>query len=195
MKYLSFWYIFAIISKKLQNMDKKRVIIDMDHVMADITSNYIDWYKEATGVEVDRNFLVGKPETEAFPQPQLVVNFLHTPGFFRSAKVIAGSQAVIEELNKVYEVFIVSAAMEFPQSLIEKYEWLQEHFPFISWKQVIFCGFKKPIAGDYMIDDHLKNLDHFKGTPILFTATHNIHVDKYTRVNDWEEVRKLLLPD
>ncbi|MHA4811262.1 5' nucleotidase, NT5C type [Flavitalea flava] len=174
-------------------MEKKRVLIDMDHVMADITTNYIQWYKKATGVKVERESLLGKPEDLAFPQPELIRQFLNSPGFFRSAKVIPGSQEVIEELNKVYEVFIVSAAMEFPQSLIEKYDWLQEHFPFISWKQIILCGSKKPVIGDFIIDDHLRNLDNFTGKPLLFTATHNIHITHHTRLNDWKEVGDFLL--
>jgi 5'(3')-deoxyribonucleotidase len=174
-------------------MERKRLIIDMDHVMADITAQYIKWYKDATGVEVGRHALAGKPEAAAFPQPERIVNFLHTPGFFRSVGVIPGSREVIEALNRSFDVFIVSAAMEFPQSLFEKYEWLQENFPFIGWQQIAFCGSKKPIAGDYMIDDHLKNLDNFNGNKLLFTAPHNINITGYTRVNDWEEVKKLLL--
>lgn len=176
-------------------MQKKQVLIDMDHVMADITSQYIKWYKDATGTEIERNDLSGKPEDLAFPQPQLIKEFLHKPGFFYTAPVMPGSQKVIKELNEMFEVFIVSAAMEFPQSLIEKYDWLREHFPFISWQQIVFCGSKKAISGDFMIDDHLKNLNNFKGEKLLFTATHNIHIDskEYTRVNSWMEVSGLLL--
>ena len=174
-------------------MERKRILIDMDHVMADITAQYIKWYKNATGTEIKRVDLLGKEEDLAFPQPQLIRDFLFKPGFFRTAPVMEGGQDVIRELNEVFEVFIVSAAMEFPQSLVEKHAWLAEHFPFIKWQQIIFCGSKKAIAGDYMIDDHLKNLDFFPGERILFTATHNTNVNGYTRVNDWEEVRALLL--
>ncbi len=39
-----------------------------------------------------------------------------------------------------------------------------------------------------MIDDHDKNLRYFKGTPLLFTAPHNINLHGYTRVNNWQEV-------
>ncbi|HEX4852028.1 MAG TPA: hypothetical protein VFV08_14535 [Puia sp.] len=124
-------------------MKKKRLLVDMDHVMADITSQYIKWYHDATGIEMKRSDLLGKPEDIAFPEPQLIRDFLHRPGFFRNAGVMPGSQEVIKELNELYELFIVSAAMEFPQSLIEKYEWLNEHFPFITWKQIVFCGSKK----------------------------------------------------
>jgi 5'(3')-deoxyribonucleotidase len=169
----------------------------MDHVMADITRNFIRWYKDSTGTEIDRNDLLGKPEDLAFPKPSLIRDFLHTPGFFRSAPVMPGSQEVLRELNENYDLLIVSAAMEFPQSLIEKYEWLQEHFPFIGWEQIIFCGSKKSISGDFMIDDHFRNLAHFNGEKLLFTATHNIHteINGYTRVNNWEEIKDLLIGD
>jgi 5'-nucleotidase len=176
-------------------MLRKRLLVDMDHVMADITSQYIKWYKDSTGTEIKRSDLLGKPEDLAFPQPQLIRDFLRTPGFFRKAEVMTGSQGVIKELNELFELYIVSAAMEFPQSLIEKYEWLGEHFPFITWQQIVFCGSKKNISGDFMIDDHFKNLDYFNGEKLLFTATHNINTHKngYTRVNNWEEVRGLLM--
>jgi 5'(3')-deoxyribonucleotidase len=75
--------------------------------------------------------------------------------------------------------------LEFPLGLPEKHEWLAEHFPFISWKQIVFCGSKAVAQGDIMIDDHYKNLDHFEGHSILFTQPHNKgHDDKgHTRVS------------
>ncbi len=172
----------------------QRIIIDMDHVMADITSHYLNWYKQHTGVSIDPETLIGKNEVAAFPDSELVRSFLYMPGFFRTPPVMPGSQEVIARLNEKYDVYIVSAAMEFPQSLAEKYEWLQEHFPFITWQQIAFTGSKKLIKGDYMIDDHLKNLDFFEGEKLLFTSAHNALVTGYTRVNDWQEVADLLLP-
>jgi 5'(3')-deoxyribonucleotidase len=46
----------------------------------------------------------------------------------------------MEYLNNKYELYIVSAGMEFPNSLREKYDWLAEAFPFISWEQIVLCG-------------------------------------------------------
>jgi 5'(3')-deoxyribonucleotidase len=40
-----------------------------------------------------------------------------------------------------------------------------------------------------MIDDHVFNLQTFRGKGLLFTASHNIHETDFTRVNDWQEVR------
>ena len=117
---------------------------------------------------------------------------IYKPGFFRYAPIITGAQEALQELQNDFDIYIVSAAMEFPNSLLEKHDWLAEHFPFISWKNIIFCGDKSVIDTDYLIDDHLKNLDFCKGMPILFTAGHNVNVTRHTRVNNWIEAVDLL---
>ena len=167
----------------------------MDEVIADPMGEMIGWYKKQYGQDVDWDKMLVGSWLKGFPEEHqgLVMERLKGPGFFRHLPVMEDAVEVLRELNERYEVFIVSAAMEFPNSLKDKYDWLQEHFPFIGWQQIAFCGSKKPIAGDYMIDDHLKNLDNFNGNKLLFTAPHNINITGYTRVNDWEEVRKLLL--
>ncbi|BAV08766.1 5'(3')-deoxyribonucleotidase [Filimonas lacunae] len=171
-----------------------RIIIDMDEVMADIVPHMIEYYQQATGEKVDIEQLAGKHVHEAVSQPELIRQILLTPGFFRTAPLIKDSVTTIQALNNVHEVYIVSAAMEFPQSLIEKYEWLEEHFPFISWQQITLCGSKQLVSGDYMIDDHLKNLDYFNGEKLLFTSPHNVFIEKHTRINNWQEIANLLLP-
>jgi 5'(3')-deoxyribonucleotidase len=110
--------------------------------------------------------------------------------------VIAGSQQVVADLNRKYDLYIVSAAMEFPKSLTEKQSWLNEHFPFIVWQQIVFCGSKQVISADIMIDDHFKNLDFFKGeTSVLYTQPHNVQAPdgRHKRVNNWADIAKLLL--
>lgn len=171
-----------------------RIAIDMDGVMADTSQQYINWYQARFGEAIDKNTLMGLPETEGFPAGKDVVRgFLYEKGFFRSKPVIKDSQEVIKALFDKHDVFIVSAAMEFPQSLVEKLEWLQEHYPFIGWERIVFCGSKTIVQADYMIDDHVKNLQYFKGEPLMFTAPHNVNISGYKRVNTWEEVGQLLL--
>ena len=171
----------------------KRLIIDMDNVMADISTQFQRWYTKATGIVIDPKSLIGKPEPDAFPDRELAWSFLFTPGFFKDVPVMQDSQEVIAELNKKYEVFIVSSALEFPQSLPEKFAWLQEHFSFLSWTQIVFCGNKSVIRGDYMIDDYLKNLDYFDGVKMLYTAPHNQLLEGHNRVNNWQEIAQVLL--
>lgn len=174
-------------------MDKKKktIAIDMDGVIADTVSNFIQWYERDFGVRIDKEAFEGKPEAEGLPD-NAVRKYVYTPGFFRSVPVMEGAREALHELSKNFDIYIVSAAMEFPQSLFEKYEWLQEHFPFISWKNIIFCGDKSIIGIDYMIDDHVKNLDCCKGKTMMFTAGHNAGVNHHQRVNNWQEIIRLL---
>ena len=95
-------------------------------------------------------------------------------------------------MQEKHEVYIVSAAMEFPKSLEDKYEWLAEHFPFISWKNIMFCG-EKIVSTDVMIDDRAKNFIGFAGRPLLFTSPHNLLLTEYERVDNWQQVLDKLM--
>lgn len=100
----------------------------------------------------------------------------------------------LDYLNRKYEVIILSSATEFPQSLMEKELWLNEHYSFISWEQMIFCGRKDVVQGDIMIDDHPKNLNLFSGERIIFTQPHNINVEvpESKRVFNWDNIMDIL---
>lgn len=164
----------------------------MDGVLADVYSQFIKMHAEEFGKELLLADLEGKTESEAFPG---LLKHVNSKGFFRDAPLIEGCQEYVKRLNEKYKVFIVSAAMEFPGSLREKQLWLNEHFPFITWQQMVFCGSKEIINCDIMIDDHFKNLDYFSGETILFTQPHNKLADPkhHKRVNNWEDVNQLLM--
>lgn len=172
----------------------KRLIVDMDDVMADATGQFISYYEKEFGIRIDRAILNGKGEGEGFPENhEAIAGFPFRDNFFRTMAVNENCQHVIQQLNKKYELYIVSAAMEFPQSLSEKLLWLNEHFPFLSWKQIVFCGSKRIVHGDYMIDDLVHNLEHFNGDKFIFTAPHNTHLNHFNRLNNWKEVGERFL--
>ena len=170
----------------------ERIAVDMDGVLADTTEQFFQFDERDFGRRRTMEEIIGKPESVGFPNAK---RYVLTKDFFRTAPVMNESQLVLSELNKRYEVFIVSAAVEFPQSLFEKYEWLVEHFPFITWQQIVFCGSKAIVEADIMIDDHFKNLDPFKGQTILFSQPHNLLLQssKHRRVDSWKEIASLLL--
>jgi 5'(3')-deoxyribonucleotidase len=138
----------------------KQILVDMDGVLADVYSQFILMECDKYGIKIDVNTLNGKLESDRFPHYDVIVR---SSGFFRTAPVMPGSIGGLKYLNSRYNVLVVSSATEFPDSLKEKLEWLNEFYPFISWKQMIFCGEKHSIKGDIMIDDHPKNLDFFEG--------------------------------
>ncbi|WP_276372983.1 5'(3')-deoxyribonucleotidase [Chryseolinea sp. H1M3-3] len=173
----------------------KRLIIDMDDVIADATGQFIQFYEKEFGVRVTRDSLNHKDEGLGFPahHHEVIQQFPFRETFFQTMIPHEGSQEALEKLNKKYELFIVSAAMQFPQSLIEKFKWLAEYFPFLHWKQIVFCGSKAVVHGDYMIDDLAYNLETFNGEKFIFTAPHNLHIDKYRRLNSWKEAEEIFL--
>lgn len=170
----------------------KRILVDMDGVLADVYSRYFELYEEETGRRKSMDEIIGLKEGEAFPE---AYRWVETPGFFRTLPVIPDSQRVLKLLNEKYEIIVVSMATEFPVSLTDKQLWLNEHFSFISWRQVVFCGNKSLIRADLMIDDHFKNLDYFEGKTIMFTQPHNVNSEDHNhiKVASWKEIEKLLI--
>lgn len=173
-------------------MKKKSIAIDMDGVLADTEVQYLNYYEKQYGTRLTKKIFHNVPEAQALPDGS-IYKFLYTPGFFRTIPVMEGAVDAVRALQEDYDIYIVSAAMEFPLSLYEKKEWLEEHFPFIHWNNIIFCGDKSMIDTDYMIDDYCKNLDFCKGKPIMFSAGHNANITHHVRVNNWKEVLEMLV--
>lgn len=171
----------------------KRIAIDMDEVIADANHRFSEWYERDYKIKI--NHEPGKYFRECVPPDHhdIVRQYIFTEGFFKDMKVIEDSQEVVEKLSKKYELFITTAAMEFPTSFVHKYEWLKQHFPFIPWTHIVFCGDKSILNADYLIDDHAYHFKKFTGQGILFTSPHNLNEKWNPRVNNWKEVERMLL--
>ena len=173
-------------------MKKKTIAIDMDGVLADIDAQLIDHYNKVYGTTLSKESIKGLTSEDAFNGRDLLYEVLNTENFFRTLPVMPDAVESLLELQENFEIFIVSAATEFPISLAEKMAWLAEHFPFIKWDNIILCGSKRIINTDFMIDDHCKNLDYCMGKPIMFTAFHNVNQNHHLRVNNWKEAVAVL---
>lgn len=175
----------------------KRILLDMDDVIADTSGGILQLYNE----HFQKNYQREDFFNSDLWQKEVAINYLelrsrlHEPGFFRNLDVKKDAVEVVKKLNEHYEIFILSAATEFPNSLKEKIEWLEEHFSFISWHNVTFCGDKRIAKGDIMIDDHDKNLRHFAGDCLLFNAIHNqSYKENYRCFETWKEIGQYLMP-
>jgi len=163
----------------------------MDGVLSDTYAQYMKYEFEDLQITQKLTDLIGIPEDEAFVNQRTYINSVD---FFLTAKPIDGSIDILKRLHSMYQVYIVSAATQFPLSLGEKMKWLAQYFPFIHWKQVVLCGSKEVVKGDIMIDDHFVNLDGFEGKTILFSQPHNMseHNHRHTRVRNWKEIETML---
>ncbi|MEE1947293.1 5'(3')-deoxyribonucleotidase [Pedobacter sp. KR3-3] len=171
-----------------------KIAIDMDEVLADPIHKFIELYNRDYGIPLDLKLDAGNEIYHHVPEQinNKWFDYINEKGFFRNLPVIEGSVEAVKKLQEQHEVYIVSAAMEFRNSLEDKLDWLNEHFPFISWRNIIFCG-DKIVNVDVMIDDRIKNFIDFKGRPLLFTSPHNLLITDYERVDNWQQVLDKLL--
>ena len=173
---------------------RKRIAIDMDEVISHFSAKCLELFNKEFEEKYTFEDLQGKKLVELDERlAEKMDHYLADNSFFLELDVIKDSQEVIQTLSAHYEVFIVTAAMEFPSSLTPKYQWLKKHFGFLNDKNFVFCGDKSIIHADYLIDDTPSNLDTFKGEGVLFTAPHNINISGYKRLNNWKEVSDYFL--
>ncbi|GAB1309153.1 hypothetical protein KH5_18360 [Urechidicola sp. KH5] len=171
------------------------IFIDMDDVLANTYKRHIELYNEEFKTNLHIADLTAGEVWENVPaeHKQSILDHCFKPDFFSSLEPMKDSIQVVEALVDQYEVYVASAAMEFPLSLKEKSDWLDKYFPFISWKYRIMCGNKFILNGDLLIDDRAYNLKNFKGDTMLFSSPHNVGEKDYTRMHSWQEIASKLL--
>ncbi len=175
----------------------KRICIDMDDTIADAVQEHLARYNRDHGTSLSKADLTGKWIYDVVEPThrERVAEYLQSGDFFVDLPVIPDSQRVVTLLNEKYEVFIATAAMEFPNSFVAKYRWLERHFPFLNPRRFVFCGDKSILNADYLIDDQAPHFRHFRGEGILFSAPHNHGVEGYRRADTWTDVEKIFLTE
>ena len=171
------------------------LFVDMDEVFADTYNAHLSRYNAEYNEKLTALDCMGKEVWQCVPETRQrsVHEHARTDGFFTELEPIKDSKEVLKELSLKYNVFVASAAMQFPNSLREKSDWLDKHYPFIHWKNRILCGSKHILFGDILIDDRSYNLENFNGRKILFTSPHNVYTTGYERADNWLEIADTLL--
>lgn len=173
---------------------KKRIAIDMDETICDSLARHLEWYNRKFETQLTKEDTKGARIYQVIPQEHLeeVKSHPNHPDFFRDLVPFDGAIEAIRHLSLSYDIFFVTAAMEYPASFNAKYEWLKKHVTFVDHLNFVFCGDKSIINADYLIDDTPKHLDTFDGEGILFNAPHNVEATGYQRVHDWSEILEIL---
>lgn len=178
----------------MQN-EKPRLAIDMDEVIADAHTGHADWYSKTYGYEWSSLDLKGFPLQSAVSRDhaEAMEAVLHQGDIFGTFGVMPGSQAALKSLMERFDIFVTTAAMEYPASCAPKYAWLREHFPFISPLNIVFCGNKSILAADILIDNNARHFARFQGQGVLFSAPHNQSVNRPFRVDSWTRRSRFLI--
>jgi 5'-nucleotidase len=170
-----------------------RIALDMDEVLVDTFAQQLAWFRSEYGYVLTKEDLAGRRLADVVDAEHCRVHeeVLQRGDFFEDLPVMPGSQRVVCELAEDFEIFVATAAMDYPASLAPKYRWLSRHFPFVPASHYVFCGDKSVLAADFLVDDNAYNFDRFGGEGILYSAPHNAGARGYTRVDGWEDVRRL----
>lgn len=179
-------------------MNRQILYVDMDNVMNQfveyIVQVYNNWYdtqwtfQDVNEYEFYRSF--GHDDKSG---QVILKKMFSTPGFWLNIKPQENSTKVLRQLNDRYDTYVATMPYNSYNCIPEKLEWLQEHYPFILKDQVIFIHRKNLLLGDYIIDDHPKHLENFKGTTIVYTYKYNEYYKADERVSNWNEIANLLL--
>ncbi len=167
----------------------------MDEVIADAVTEHLLRYNRDHGEALTKEDLRGKWlwDVVQIERHGALEGYLRSEDFFAVLRVMPQAQRVIAALQKRYEVFIATAAMEVPTSFVAKFRWLEKHFPFIAPSHIVFCGDKSILRAEYLIDDNPRQLRLFHGEGILFSSPHNAGVTGFRRVEDWQGVEEMFL--
>ena len=144
---------------------KKRVFVDMDNVLVDFESGLAQVSEEV------------KQEYE--------VRLDEIPGLFGLMKPIPGSIEAMHELQKQYDLFILSTApWKNPSAWSDKVTWVTKYLDDVFHKRMVITHRKVLCQGDYLIDDRGKNgTSEFAGEWIKFGS------EKFP---DWDSVLRYL---
>ena len=128
----------------------KRVFIDMDNVLVDFQSG-LDQVSE---------------ETKAAYAGRLD----EIPGLFAKMNPMPGAIEAVHELQKHYDLFILSTApWKNPSAWSDKVEWVTKYLDDVFHKRLVITHRKDLCQGDYLIDDRGKNgTSEFSGEWIQF---------------------------
>ena len=128
----------------------KRIFIDMDNVLVDFQSG-IDQMSEELKEEY-----AGRLDK--------------IPGIFVNMKPMPGAIEAVNELQKHYDLFILSTApWRNPSAWSDKVEWVTKYLDDVFHKRLVITHRKDLCQGDYLIDDRGKNgASEFAGKWIQF---------------------------
>ena len=141
----------------------KRVFIDMDNVLVDFQSG-LDQVSEEVKAEY-----AGRLD--------------EIPGLFAKMKPMPGAIEAVHELQKRYDLFIISTApWKNPSAWSDKVKWVTKYLDDVFHKRLIISHHKDLCQGDYLIDDRVKNgTSEFAGEWIEFGSE---------QFPNWESVLK-----
>lgn len=179
-------------------MGKKKIIaVDMDDTLV--------WLMKAMMEDHNKKFPLAALKYEdivAFDESNFhpdynKYDYFDEPGTFFNLEIM--DEHVVSEmkaLSEDYDVLIVTSA--FPKAVPDKWRWVEEHLPFIPYKNFIVTSRKDLVQADLLIDDAIHNVKDWiaTGRPAIAPYHHwneeLEHVPGVTMIYGWHGVKNIV---
>ncbi len=184
----------------------KSIMVDMDDVLtygnfSKILEDYLGYVPDYDSIKSYYiQDILGDKKEDFF-------NKFKDMDLYANATLLPDCYEVLKELSKYYKIYICTdyiwrEIVDYAgNNLKNKYNFLYEKLDFIEPKNYIFTADKSVVNCDIKIDDKVCNIDGAK-TKLLFTAWHNkdltdeeLKKENIIRVNNWKDIRNILLED
>lgn len=178
------------------------ILVDMDNTLVDFDAGLLTQWRRLYPNE----FYIPLEERTTFhphkdyPEnlQDKIQDLCHSQGFVRSLPATPGGiEAVHEMLAKGHDVrFCTSHFFKYDHCVLEKYQWIEEHFDATFVDRIILTRDKTLIRGDILIDDKPKVVGIMKPIweHVLYDRPFNSDITGHRRLT-WQNWREILSLD
>jgi 5'(3')-deoxyribonucleotidase len=159
-----------------------RIIVDLDEVIVNFIDPLLLRHYKNTGEKLTRDDI-----TDWQLEPELIKIFMEEEGFFLPLSPFLGAIPALKFLSKEHRIIIATSHSGVPRIAMEKMAWIKVYLPWLA-KDAIITENKSNIRGDMIIDDSVRNLQHFLGVTVVMDRPYNRHYDADERVYDWDDI-------
>ena len=183
------------------SLKRPRVLLDVDGVLADFLTEFLEFGNTLTGKKYKKEDIKKWNIFSYFDEEncQKCIKHLSDPGFANKLKPYSGSIEALEEIKKLAEVFIVTVPVYSSLTWVyERTNWLSRHFN-ISSDHIVYTASKELVSGDVFVDDRPEHVSLWKkynpsGVAILWSQEYNKQHEIICdyRTNSWNELIQII---
>lgn len=175
------------------------ILVDMDNTLVEFSEGLAELWRERYPQEV---FIPPAQQKYFHPHRDYperlhakIHAICHEPGFVRNLKpALGGIPAIHQMLADGHDVrFVTSHLVGYDPSVVEKFQWIEDHFGREFVNRIVLTRDKTLIRGDVLIDDKPEITGSM--TPIwrhiLYDRPYNQHLN-YSRLMHWEQWRRAI---
>lgn len=182
---------------------KKRVLVDIDGVVANFHGSTLSFVSNTLGVEHDLQTFRGWDIIQSVGiQHRTAIEAEWTrKGWCLELPPYEGAIEGVELLRSVADVYFVTAQMpDAPYWMYERIQWLKEHLK-ADERHIVITMAKHLVVGDVLVDDKPENINgwvqaHPGKKGVLWEQPYNAYAliqTEAVRSSSWEEVYQLLV--